>query len=205
MNRDRIFVLVAVFATSQFAAYMLSKFANYAQIFTDIFRLIYIGNCTGTINSIVHLKKFSAFAISLIKHLFYTLSFNHFCIRQSCDIIISFCNVLENLCNSLWDAVLFINTEIDCNLCYTFGTWLPVLWSQINDSVCEVLDNWNLSGFGGIALVFIVVLSCALVYSTFIIFLIIVRLYKLFIKPLIKMLTMLLNYRRRFVLRSRRL
>lgn len=205
MNRDRVFVLVAVFATSQCAAYTLSKLSNYAQVFTYIFRSIYMSYCTGTFNSLVHLKKFCTFAISLVKQLFYTLSINQFCISQACDTVINFCNVLENLCNSLWDAILCASNEMDYNLCYTFGTWLPNFWSKMSDSIGSALEHWNLSGFGSIALVLVVSLLCALVYFTFLIFLIIVRLYKLFIKPLIKMLTILLNYRRQFVLRSRRL
>lgn len=205
MNRDRVLVLVAVFATSQCAIYNISKLANYSQNIMYLLKTIYMNNCTGTIYSIIHLKKFSVFAISLIKQAFYILNCNQFYMNQVCGIVINFCAHLEKLCICSWDALLCLSTEIHYNLCDAFSTWIPLLWSHMSNSINQFLDNWNLSGFGSIALLFIVLLLCAVIYFTFIVFLIIVRLYKLFIKPFIKMLTTLLNYRRRFVLRSRRL
>lgn len=206
MDRERIIILALVFASSHYAVYAGSKILTYIQQAIHIFKLLYTSNCTGTEFSIKLLKKFTLLLIFLVKNLFTCLDLQKVLYHDLCDAAISLCEKAEAIACFFWDGIIFLNCEIHHISSFMFGKWLPALIYDIITSIYNFIENWSYSsGLGSFAIILAVFILCSVLYFTFLIVLVIIRLYKLFLKPLIKMLTTLLNYRRQFVLRARRL
>lgn len=204
MDRKRVVILIIVFASSHCAAYASTKVIKYVQQAVHLVKLLYTSNCTGTEINLVLLKNFSIYLLFLIRCLFEWLDLRKILLHQVCDGAVYLYEIVENINCFIWNGLLFINSEVHYNLCYLFGVQLPIFLANISSSVHDIVDS-RCSGLGSFVVVLMIFILCSLLYFTFLITLVIVRLYKLFLKPLIKMLTVLLNYRRRFVLRSRRL
>lgn len=206
MDRERILILAVVFASSHCAAYASTKVLKYVQHATHVIKVLYTNNCTGIEFSILLLKRFSLNLLFLIKYVISWFDLQNILLHYLCSGAVYFCEIAEMSVSLFWDSIMFLNCEIHHNSCYFFGIWLPTFLSDISTSFYCFIENWSYSsGLGSFAVIFIIFIFCSVLYFTFLITLVIIRLYKLFLKPLIKMLTTLLNYRRRFVLRSRRL
>lgn len=201
MDRERFIILAVVFASSHWAAYMSTKIIVYVQ---KAVKLLYASNCTGTELSVILLKKFSVFLIFLIKYVFSCINLQNIIVHQIRDSIIYYCEIMESNICLFWDGIIYLNSEIHHGSSFVFGIWLPAVLSDASTSVFDFFQNWPYSSrLGGFAIILVIFIFCLLLYFAFLITLVITRLYKLFLKPLIKMLTTLLNYRRRIVLRSR--
>lgn len=204
MDRERIIILALVFASSNCAVYASTKIITYVQQAVRIFKLLYTSNCTGTEFSIKQLKKFTLLLIFLVKNTFTCLDLQKILYHELCDAAINLCESVEAIVCFFWDGIIFLNCEIHYISSFVFGSWLPAYIYEIVTSFYNFTENWSYSsGLGSFAIILVVFMLCSILYFTFLITLVIIRLYKLFLKPLIKMLTTLLNYRRRFVLRAR--
>lgn len=204
MDRDRIIILAVVFASSHWAVYASTKIIIYVQQAIHVLKLLYTSNCTGTEFSFIQLKKFSLYLIFVIKYLLNCLNLQNVLLHQFFEAVTYSCDVIETTICFLWDWIIFLNCEIHHSSSYVVGIWLPAFLSDAIYSLYYFVESWSYSsGLGSFAVIFVIFIFCSVLYFTFLITLVIIRLYKLFLKPLIKMLTTLLNYRRRFVLRSR--